>query len=326
MVVADFFGGSGVTAAVSNRLGRRFIHNDIGINSIQVTRDRLKKTAAEFEIREIQDGVSLYRNPVQTMDKLKSLIPGLCNEDTVDKFWEGYFNDPKYGKVPVYLPNLMDGTTRILDCVQMNRIINEAMPDLPEDTQKVIVFYIEIEDMDEIQRFIHEQNNTLVQIELRDLKSILDDVVVEDEISVSVNEAQDGLLSSWRITIDNFYSDRLKRKIDELNEKGRLQILQQQGKGRKKTFQEITVSDSGLELIEWLSVDSDSADKESPWHSTNEIFIDKTGFVIEDGIPTNKLWDGSISCATVPRRLKVRNICGDETIVVLPLLKDAAKA
>ena len=326
MVVADFFGGSGVTAAVSNRLGRRFIHNDIGINSIQVTRDRLKKTAAEFEIREIQDGVSLYRNPVQTMDKLKSLIPGLCNEDTVDKFWEGYFNDPKYGKVPVYLPNLMDGTTRILDCVQMNRIINEAMPDLPEDTQKVIVFYIEIEDMDEIQRFIHEQNNTLVQIELRDLKSILDEVVVEDEISVSVNEAQDGLLSSWRITIDNFYSDRLKRKIDELNEKGRLQILQQQGKGRKKTFQEITVSDSGLELIEWLSVDSDSADKESPWHSTNEIFIDKTGFVIEDGIPTNKLWDGSISCATVPRRLKVRNICGDETIVVLPLLKDAAKA
>ena len=26
MVVADFFGGSGVTAAVANRLGRKFIH------------------------------------------------------------------------------------------------------------------------------------------------------------------------------------------------------------------------------------------------------------------------------------------------------------
>lgn len=84
MVVADFFGGSGVTAAVANKLGRKFIHADIGINSIQVTRDRLKKNGAEFEIREILDGVSLYRNPVQTMDKLKSLIPGLCNEDKVD--------------------------------------------------------------------------------------------------------------------------------------------------------------------------------------------------------------------------------------------------
>ena len=33
MVVADFFGGSGVTAAVANRLGRKFIHADININS-----------------------------------------------------------------------------------------------------------------------------------------------------------------------------------------------------------------------------------------------------------------------------------------------------
>ena len=38
MLVADFFGGSGVTAAVANKLRRRFIHCDIGINSIQVTR------------------------------------------------------------------------------------------------------------------------------------------------------------------------------------------------------------------------------------------------------------------------------------------------
>ena len=34
MLVADFFGGSGVTAAVANKLGRNFIHCDIGINSL----------------------------------------------------------------------------------------------------------------------------------------------------------------------------------------------------------------------------------------------------------------------------------------------------
>jgi adenine-specific DNA-methyltransferase len=39
-VIADFFGGSGVTAKVANELGRKFIHVDIGLNSIQTVRDR----------------------------------------------------------------------------------------------------------------------------------------------------------------------------------------------------------------------------------------------------------------------------------------------
>ena len=89
MLVADFFGGSGVTAAVANKLGRRFITGDIGINSIQTMRDRLKADGAQFDVLEIKDGVSLYRNPVQTMDKIKSLIPGLKNEDSLNSFWEG---------------------------------------------------------------------------------------------------------------------------------------------------------------------------------------------------------------------------------------------
>ncbi len=317
MTVADFFGGSGVTAAVAAKLGRRFIHVDIGVNSIQTTRDRLKVASAQFEVREIQDGVSLYRNPAQTMDKLKSLILGLCNEDKVDKFWEGYFNDSKLGKIPVYLPNLMDGTTRILDCVLMNRIINEALPDLPEDTKKVIVYYIDIDDIESIRRFIREQNDTLIQIELRDLKAVLDEVVVEDNAVVSVKEQQKDLFSNWRVSVDRFFSDRVSKKINEINEKGRLQILQQQGKGRKKAFKEITLSETGLELIEWLSLDIDSAEKDAPWHSSSEVFIDKAGYAVVDGKPTGQFWDGTICCTRKPLRLKVRNICGDETIFVL---------
>lgn len=77
MIVADFFGGSGVTAAVANKLARKFIHCDIGLNSVQTTRDRLVADGAEFDVLEIKDGVQLYRNPVQTMDKIKFLIPGL---------------------------------------------------------------------------------------------------------------------------------------------------------------------------------------------------------------------------------------------------------
>lgn len=318
MLVADFFGGSGVTAAVANKLGRRFIHNDIGINSVQVVRDRLKKQNAEFEVLEIQDGVSLYRNPVQTMDKLKSLIPGLRNEDALDKFWEGSINDGKNGSAPVYLPNLMDNSTRILDRVLMNRIIHEAMPDLPDTTKKVIVYYIDIENREEVEKFIREQNNTMIEIELRDLKGILDNVNVEDEIEYTVKEGAGDLVSQdWCVTVDRFYSDRVAGKIREINEKGRLQILQQQGKGKTKAFKEITLSNEGLELIEWLSVDCTTADKDAPWSSSAEIFIDKLGYVVADGKATGAFWDGTLHAPAKPLRLKVRNICGDETVVVL---------
>lgn len=89
MLVADFFGGSGVTAAVAHKLNRRFIHGDVNINSLQTARDRLVNAGAEFEIKEVKDGVRLFRNPVQTMDKLRdNLIPGLTANAKLDsQYW-----------------------------------------------------------------------------------------------------------------------------------------------------------------------------------------------------------------------------------------------
>lgn len=318
MVVADFFGGSGVAAAVAVKLGRKFIHCDIGINSIQTTRDRLVSQKAEFDVLEVNDGVSLYRNPIQTMDKLKSLIKGLRNEDALDKFWEGSIVDTKYGMMPVYLPNLMDGTTRLLDKPLMNRIIREAMPELPENTKRVIVYYIDIIDREEIEKFIKEQNDrTTIEIELRDLKQILDDVVVEDEAQYHVEETQDGLWSGWQVVIDTFHSDRVLKKIEEVNIKGEQQAIQQQAKGKEKEFKPIIISDEGLETIEWLSLDCSTAEKDAPWHSDAEIKIDRLGFVILNGTKTQDFWDGIIKCDQKPLRLKIRNICGDESTFVI---------
>lgn len=313
MIVADFFGGSGVTAAVAHKLKRNFIHNDIGINSIQTVRDRLIANQAEFEVLEIKDGVSLYRNPVQTMDKLKSLIPGLRNEDALDKFWEGSIVDTKHGMMPVYLPNLMDSTTRLLDKPLMNRIIREALPDLPEDTKRVIVYYIDITDKAEIEQFIKEQNTqTTIEIELRDLKQVLDNVVLEDEAAWEVSEMRDTLLGGWKVDIKSFHSDRVLRKIDECNQKGQQQALK-----KGKEFKPIEISDEGLETIEWVSLDCMNADPKAPWHSDEEIKIDRNGFVVRNGIKTQDFWDATIASETQPLRLKIRNICGDETIYVL---------
>ena len=318
MLVADFFGGSGTTARVANRLNRRFIHTDIGINSIQVTRDKLTEQGAEFEVLEVKDGVSLYRNPVQTMDKLKSLIKGLRNEDSLDKFWEGSIVDTKYGMMPVYLPNLMDSSTRLLDKPLMNRIIREALPDLPDDTQRVIVYYIDITNREEIEQFIKEQNDqTTIEIELRDLKQVLDDVVVEDEAEWKLTETHDSLWMSWKVEIKSFHSDRVLRKIDEVNLKGQQQALQQKAKGKEKVFKPLIISDEGLETIEWISLDCINADKQAPWHSDAEIKIDRLGYVIRNGKKTQDFWDATIQCDNKPLRMKIRNICGDETVFQL---------
>ena len=318
MLIADFFGGSGVTAAVANKLGRRFITCDIGINSIQTTRDRLIADKAQFILLEIKDGVSLYRNPVQTMDKLKSLIPGLRNEDALDKFWEGSIVDTKHGMMPVYLPNLMDSTTRLLDKPLINRIIREALPDLPEGTKRVIVYYIDITDKQEIEQFIKEQNDqTTIEIELRDLKQVLDDVVVEDEAEWEVTEAQEDLFKVWKVELKSYHSDRVLRKIEEVNLKGQQQALQQKAKGKEKVFSPIEISEEGLETIEWISLDTTTADKQAAWHSDTEIKIDKLGYVILNGNKTQDFWDATITCDNKPLRMKIRNICGDESIYIL---------
>ena len=313
MLVADFFGGSGVTAAVAQKLGRRFIHNDIGINSIQTTRDRLQAIGASFDIKEVRDGVSLYRNPVQTMEKLKSLILGLRNEDSLDKFWEGSIHDSQHGMMPVYLPNLMDSTTRLLDRPLMNRIIHEAMPDLPDDVRKVIVYYIDITDKQDIEAFIRENNDvSMAEIELRDLKQVLDNVVVEDEAEFTTEQVQEGIFTKWQVNVERFYSDRVKRKIEEYNHKS-----QAQASAKGKLSNPIVISEDGLETIEWLSVDCTNSGKDAPWHSDAEIKIDRLGYVIENGKKTTRFWDGAIRTDDRPLRLKIRNICGDESVFVL---------
>ncbi|MBD5161641.1 MAG: site-specific DNA-methyltransferase [Oscillibacter sp.] len=305
MLVADFFGGSGVTAAVAHKLDRRFIHCDIGLNSIQTTRDRLKADGAEFDVLEIKDGVQLYRNPVQTMEKIKSLIPGLKNEDALDSFWEGAISDSKLGTVPVYVPNLMDSSSKLLDVVLMNRIIHQAIPDLDTSVKKVIVYYIDITSEEELRKFIADDDSTTVEIELRDLKTILDDVVIGDHAEFHVEEAHDDLYGGYAVFVDKFLSDRVMQKIFEFNEKARMNAT------AKKPFKPIEISEDGLELIEYLSVDCTAAEGE--WHSDGEIKIDKLGYVIRNGTKIKDFWDGTVRSDRLPLRLKIRNICGDET-------------
>lgn len=278
MLVADFFGGSGVTAAVASKLGRRFIHCDIGVNSIQTARDRLKSNGAEFDVLEIKDGVQLYRNPVQTMDKIISLIPGLHGEPSLDTFWAGAVSDSHLGTIPVYVPDLKDSASKLLDTVLINRIIHQEIPDLDSSIKKVIVYYIDITSQEEIDRFIKEDDSTTVEIELRDLKTVLDDVIIGDYAEFHCEQTNEGLFPGYTVTIDRFLSDRVLGKIMEFNNKSRLNA--------KKAFKPIEISEEGLELIEFLSLDCTAQDSE--WHSDSEIKIDKLGYISRNGEKTKE--------------------------------------
>jgi adenine-specific DNA-methyltransferase len=102
------------------------------------------------------------------------------------------------------------------------------------------------------------------------------------------------------------------RKIEEVNQKSRQQSI-----AKGKAFKPIEISDEGLETIEWVSLDCTNADKQSPWHSDAEIKIDRLGYVILNGKKTQDFWDATIKCDQKPLRMKIRNICGDETVIIL---------
>jgi len=307
MLIADFFGGSGVTAKVAYDLGRKFIHVDVGINSIQTTRDRLIEAGAQFRIMEIKDGVSLFRNPAQTMDKLAKLIPGLQkNVEGVGKFWFGVIQHSENKTIPVYVPNLIDSKEKVLDKPLINKVINQELQKLEIDVKKVIVYYVDVDDYTEIEKFIRDNNPTEIEVELRDLKNLLHEIVVDDIVEYRIEEKE----NQFEIEILRFVSDRLNQKIREFNEKDRLQSMQ-----TGKQFTPIEISEEGLELIELISLDC--TNKEGIWRSDPELKIDKNGYMILSGKKTKEFWNGKIRSDSKPLRMKIRNIAGDETIIVI---------
>lgn len=307
MVVADFFGGSGVTAAVANKLNRKFIHADININSIQTARDRLKSNGASFAVNKVQDGVTLYRNPIQTKDAITRIIPGLRVDSSIGSMWIGSIMDTTYGSSPVYVPDLMDSSSRVLDIVTLNRTINDAMPQLPPTIKRVIIYYVDIIDRKELEDFIKDNNDTVIEIDLRDLKELLDNAVLQDDVEYTVSEDPTKMVDVFTVAITRFYSDRVSHKINEFNQKAMA--------NSKKKFVPIELSLEGLEAIEMVSLDCTTSEENAPWHSDSEIKIEKDSTITLNGRKTSDFWDGTIHSDTTPLRMKIRNICGDETII-----------
>jgi adenine-specific DNA-methyltransferase len=120
-----------------------------------------------------------------------------------------------------------------------------------------------------------------------------------------VAEARNGMFGGFTVTIVRFASDRVGGRIAEFNAKGLLAT-------DKGGAAPIAISEDGLEMIELVSVDCTAAD--GGWHSDGEVKIDKLGYVTKNGTRTREFWDGTVRCEKMPLRVKVRNICGDESV------------
>jgi adenine-specific DNA-methyltransferase len=298
MVVADFFGGSGVAAKVAYNLGRIFITADVGINAIQTMRDRLVGAKASFDILKIKDGIDLFRNPQQTMDRLAGIIPSLSTQHDFGSFWFGSITD-KGTVCPCWVPDLKDKGQAILNPGLFSKILDETAK--LDGISKVVVCSVDQTDEVEIKKMIkdydlRDSDGKPVQFVFKDLKELIDLIVSPDVVEYTTTEEE----SRYVITFDRFISDALIQKFTEFNAK------------KKADQKKIEISDKGLELIEFVSVDSTNAD--GVWLSEHEIKIDKNSYLIVNGEQTKQFWDGTVTVNKKPLRIKVRNIAGDETI------------
>ena len=64
---------------------------------------------------------------------------------------------------------------------------------------------------------------------------------------------------------------------------------------------------------EAIAVDCTSSN--GPFHADRDLRLDKGGHIVQDGVKTDTLWDGTLALPTKPMRIRFRNICGDESII-----------
>ena len=288
MLVADFFSGSGTTAAVAHKLGRRFIACDIGLNGVQTSRDRLFGAGAQFDTLKIKAGLRLFRNPEQTEKLLISHIPGFEPGEKAGygSHWDGGIADKDGNYSPVKIIGIKEKLT-----MEIIGVVLSAAGEV--DAHNVTVVYankspdVNQKKVDEEARN-HQHSNCAVR--LMSFNELLDGRVGRHigEDSAEFDIAQNGK-DACRVVIRHFYSPYLKGKIDEHN-------LRLQARGKK-----ITIAKAGLALIESVQFDLKGGDA---WQSEPSL---------EDNPGPRQPVKGEYEVPAASFRIKIRSIAGDET-------------
>jgi adenine-specific DNA-methyltransferase len=314
MIVADFFGGSGVTAKVAHDLGRKFITGDVGINAIQTMRDRLVKAKADFDVLKVKDGVQLFRNPAQTQAKIFNLIDGFVSntELELNTFWDGGIQSRKGTYVPVKFIGLDKKLTKEqVDFIiqQLISLEDNEQEEIQTDTEewtnkipacKIIYAYKDIDiDQKYVNKAVKTAKKTSIKVELLSLDDLLEEkadlLMGEDTAMIEMTQEND----TYKVEIKQYFSPYIKNKLDDFNQKRKETAFKKQ-----QGYKPIELSETGLEMVE--SIQFDTTLKDNIWTSNLNL---------EDKADVKNKVKGVYYLNTDNFKIKIRNIAGDELII-----------
>ena len=263
----------------------------------------------------INDGVHLFRNPAQTVEKIFTLIDGYKNrtELGLGEFWDGGIAGTKGAFVPVKFIGLDKKLTKPLVDVILEEIYQ--VEESSDDAEGVKIIYA-TKDLEVDQQYVNAEirksGKSTLKVELVSLDELLgqkaEALFTPDNAEIEIKK--DG--KWWKVEIKRFFSSYLKAKIDEFNAKkvkkeGEDELFENgtpNDATEKPKKSHIKISKTGLELIECVQFDTTL--KRNVWTSDLDL-EDKAG--IKEKIK------GTYRLTTDKFRIKIRNIAGDEIII-----------
>ena len=219
-LIADFFIGSGTTAAVAQKLGRRWIGADINLGAIHTTAQRLARIIAEQQ----QAAHQLELIPTAQSTNLPISQSTIFEVYNVNHY-EIFKNAEEardivlalYGVEPLkghrFFDGILDG--RWVKVVNLNRIcskldIQTIFDNLPPDDTRGVVVLCAGHEYD-VPETIKQRNLLNIPFEVRDILTDRKDVIFKrpPEAQVSLSR-EDGRIT---LTVEQFYSPLLLQKL-----------------------------------------------------------------------------------------------------------------
>ena len=198
-IVLDCFVGSGTTAAVAEKLGRRWIAADINKGAIQTTIKRLQK------LPDMQRGIAHYR--VNNYDASTDLE----RKDIVIK---------KYGvqtdRQEAFFDGTLDGTlVKIIDLTKPLtpldiQTIKDELENRPDESRNITVFCYGINSSIQAELKAENRRRAVNKIFVRDIGS--EGITTFEPASAEVNFEREG--DSIKITIADYISPTILARMD----------------------------------------------------------------------------------------------------------------
>lgn len=244
-LVADFFIGSGTTAAVAQKLGRRWIGCDINIGAIQTTTKRLNQIIAEQKTKDFKGSLGFKVLNVNEYDVFKNEVEAkeivmemYCVEPLKRSYFDGTL-DSNFVKV---LP--LNRVLGKMDIRSLLKGINDEIDNFTKKTtskhgeaiytEGVIVICSGMEL--DVRDFLKKENKTGVEVKIYDILTDTKDLIFkqypESRVKVAVKSTK------LSVEIQEFYSPLLMRKLELENGK----MLKKEHEAKVKDFKQIVDS------------------------------------------------------------------------------------